>query len=115
MAAALVPANLVKDELTTIFRLDPLKNSTIGVYSKAGNVVGAQVRIDASWDGGVEYVNSISLSDPTAAVGAAFVTVVATGKTGLTQDRVFGATHVRVVRTDAGAAACLIAISMTTN
>lgn len=116
MPATINTTNLAQNDLTTyVLVLDKKKNTTIGVYSKAGNAAGCTFRLDASWDGGVEYIQSISLSDPTAAVGGAFVGTVATGKVGLTQDRVFGATHVRIVRTDANGGNSIVTTSQTTN
>lgn len=102
---------------TSAFRvkLPRERNCTVSIQSESGNHASATVRLDASWDHGETWKNSISLSDPTETIGAAFVTTVATGEVGQTQDRVFGATDVRVVRTDANGGACIVALSSTVN
>lgn len=97
--------NLSQNGLTEFIQALPKndKNVTVSIYNESSNAVGTIVRLDASWDDQATWVNSIALSDPTAAIGAAYLTTLALGKVGETQDRLFGATHIRIVRTDANA------------
>lgn len=76
---------------------------TLAVYTDAGAIVGTTIRVDASYDDGLTWINGIAMQDPTAAVGAAYLTTVGVGKVGISQDRLFGASKVRLSRTDANA------------
>jgi hypothetical protein len=93
--------SLVQNDLTTyVIPLDAIKNCTVGIQTDVNNGANVVVRIDGSLDG-TTWTNNISLSDPTAAIGAAYLTAL-TGpsKAATTQDRLFGFKAYRVVRTD---------------
>jgi hypothetical protein len=91
------------------------KSCIVNFQSDSDNHASATVRVDSSTDHGETWTNSIALSDPTAAIGAAYLTALATGQTGTSQDRLFGATHFRIVRTDGNGGACKIASSVVLN
>lgn len=90
-------------------------NRTVSLASDSANQASSAIRLDASFDKGLTWITSISLSDPNAALGAAFVASLAPGESANTQDRCFGATHVRVVRTDANGGVCKATLTINDN
>lgn len=95
--------------------LDKMQNASLALQTDPANAAGAVVRLDVTWDG-VNYIGPISMQDPTAAIGAAYVTsLTGPNKAGLTQDRVFGAVKAKITRTDGTGGACKVITSVTFN
>ena len=109
--------DLVQDDTDDYVVRLPLggKNCTVGLTSEAANHASAVVRLDASFDNRTTWKTSISLSNPSTTIGAAYLTTLATGASANTQDRVFGATDIRVVRTDGNGGACKIGVTVSEN
>lgn len=107
---------LVKDATDFIIPLDPIKNCTVSMQTDAANGGATVVRLDGSMDG-VTWTTGISLSDPATTIGAAYLTgLTGASKSGQSQDRCFGFSKVRVVRTDADASLlCTVRVSVTMN
>lgn len=96
------PAPLAPSGGTVELPWEKNKSTTLAVSVDPAAPVGTTIRVDASYDD-TNFINGIAMQDPTAAIGAAYLTTIGVGKVGLSQDRLFGASRVRLTRTDANA------------
>ena len=104
------------DTTTYVIRLAKSGNVTLGLTTGSTNHAAAAVRLDASFgnnaDGTPIWKNSISLSDPSGVIGAAYLTgLTGPDQSANTQDRVFGAELIRIVRTDANGGNCFVTVT----